>query len=97
MYPGRGAPEKLLDLAERFPRPGRSSFLTLFSRVPLPPSRETNEGIPRLLSDDELSHVSLRNVAAQKSVRQHVLAVFVFACIYPALREIWMTKAVRAR
>jgi hypothetical protein len=63
MYRGRRAPENLLDLAEvssTWPK----QFLTLSSRVPLPLSRETNEG-SRLLSCDGFSNVCQRNVAAQ--------------------------------
>jgi hypothetical protein len=94
MYRGRGAPEKLLDLAERFPRPGRSSFLTLYLARSSSPEPRDERGDPCLLSDDGFSNVSLRNVAAQGSVWQHVLAVLVFTRIYPAPREIWMTKAI---
>ena len=79
---GSWGPEKLLDLVERFPRPGRSSFLRPSSRVPLPLSREAHPG-SRLLSCDGFSNVSLRKVAAQMIVCQPVLAVLVLARIYP--------------
>jgi len=65
-------------------------FYSFLARSSSPP--RDARGNPCLLSDDGFSNVSLRSVAAQMIVCQHVLAMLVFASIYS--REIWMTKAI---
>jgi hypothetical protein len=89
---GSWGPEKLLDLVERFPRPGRSGFLRLSSRVPLPLSREAHQG-SRLLSCDGFSNVLKEGGRRDDCVPTRTRGVG-FRSHLSGPREIWMTKAI---
>lgn len=75
-------------VSSTWPKQFYNSFLARSSS----PEPRGERGDSCLLSDDGFSNVSLRSVAAQMIVCQHVLAMLVFASIYS--REIWMTKAI---